>query len=433
MSLQAPAPKLHPHTVQMTTGEYGFHKVSQFLLGGSMRLISLQQAMQAGVRLSEVALRHIEFAKAITFGTRPMTLVKDGQVPNGLVDIGNQVLSHFNYRTFEKISSLSLLNETLPFAMTAIITWELGAYFFGKPSPLYNVVSVLPINVRFQSLQSMVAKHGGLKKAASAWLDRALGRGEYQGGTSSAKELKAEMTRKFGENATEINTLIDTAEQARPKEANSQAGSADANNQMMGQKLSSKGFNFLFGGSLRLVALQQTLQATLRISEVALRGVDMGKYLLFGERAMSISANSGLPSFITETANTLINQYSFRSFTEMGIPQLLTETAPFAITAVALWELSNFLFGAPSPLYNIVSILPVNVRKDTLVDMIYRHNGLVPASKALVDRILEKGDFSNDTRSIPEIKQDLLKKYGQKAANPIIIALDKQKKENKKD
>ncbi|NGX38313.1 MAG: hypothetical protein K1000chlam2_01486, partial [Chlamydiae bacterium] len=153
-------PVQNHHTIQMTTGEYGFHKVSQFLLGGSMRLISLQQSMQAGVRLSEVALRHIEFAKAITFGTRPLTLMKDGQVPNVLVDIGNRVLGQFNYRTFANISSLNLLNDTLPFAVTAIISWELGAYFFGKPSPLYNIVSFLPINVRFQSLQSMVARHG---------------------------------------------------------------------------------------------------------------------------------------------------------------------------------------------------------------------------------------------------------------------------------
>jgi hypothetical protein len=43
----------------------------------------------------------------------------------------------------------------------------------------------------------------------------------------------------------------------------------------------------------------------------------------------------------------MLKQYSFRSFTEMGAAQLLKETAPFAITAVVLWEMANFLFGAP--------------------------------------------------------------------------------------
>ncbi len=276
----------------------------------------------------------------------------------------------------------------------------------------------------------MVARHSGFQKAASAWFYRMLGRGEYQGGTSSAKELQDEMTRKFGAKADDINNLIDTAEKEKPKGANSQTGGTGLNNQTMGQKISSNGFNFLFGGSLRLVALQQTLQAALRISEVALRGVDAGKHVLFGERAISISANSGLPSFLTGAANTVLKQYSFRSFTEMNIPQLLIETAPFAITAVALWELANFLFGAPSPLYNTVSVLPINVRKGALVDMIYRHNGPVPALKALFDRALGRGDFSNDTRSIPEIKEDILKKYGQNAAQPIISVLDQQKKDS---
>ncbi|NNM43220.1 MAG: hypothetical protein HKM07_02630 [Chlamydiae bacterium] len=414
-------------TVQMTTGQYAFHKISQFLVGGSVRLIALQQAMHAGVRISEVALRHIEFAKAMTFGTRPITLPNDGQVPEMLVDLGNRVLAHFNYRTFANESSMKLLKDAMPFAVTSIVAWEVGAYFFGKPSPLYNVVSVLPINLRFQSLQEMVGAHGNLKKAATAWVDRALGRGDYENGCSSADELKKELVRKLGDDkAQEVNAAIDTAEKARIEAKPAVNSKTDAGKGLTaGQVISSRAFNFLFGGSLRLVALQQTLQAALRISEVALRGVDAGKHVLFGERAVTIAANSGLPTLVRDTANSMLKQYSFRSFTEMGAAQLLKETAPFALTAVVLWEMANFLFGAPSPAYNIVSVLPVNVRKDTLGDMISRHKGIIPAGKALFERTLGRGDFANNTRSVPEIKQDLESKYGKEAAAPILGALDK--------
>ncbi len=408
-------------TVQMTPGQYYFYESSKFLFGSSIRLIALQQAIHAGARISEVTLRHVEFIKAMTFGTRPLALENDGHVSESFVNFGNKVLVHFNYRTFANETSLKLVSEAIPFAITSLIAWEVANYFFDKPSPFYRIFSLLPINVRFQTLGEVITAEGGLRKTITKWINRVCARGDYANGCSSAEELKKEMAVNFQkEKATLINHAIDEAEKVRKERK--EKGNATDDRLTTGQRISLSAFNFLFGGSLRLVALQQTSQASLRVSEVALRILDIGKHLIFGERTVSLPENSILPEPVVGFTNTILKQYGYRSFSNIEALQLIKDSAPFAFTAIVLWEMANFLFGPPTPLYSLMNILPINVRKTTYQDLFQRHGGF-PTPKSIYRQIMGTHSFMNDKRSSIEIQNDITKKYGREGSEAIFAAM----------